>query len=69
MDLHPPFHLRSGLTAFVACLVLPTLPVQAAEQQETRLDTISVISTGLRGQQRTVADSPTPSTSSTANNC
>ena len=60
MNQRPPFPLRSGLTALVACLALPQLSVQAAEQEETRLDTVSVISTGLRGQQRTVADSPAP---------
>ncbi|PRN01910.1 ligand-gated channel [Pseudomonas sp. LLC-1] len=60
MNQRPPFRLRSGLTALVACLALPQFSVQAAEQEETRLDTVSVISTGLRGQQRTVADSPTP---------
>ena len=60
MNQRPPFPLRSGLTALVACLALPQFSVQAAEQEETRLDTVSVISTGLRGQQRTVADSPTP---------
>ncbi|MBA6059276.1 TonB-dependent receptor plug domain-containing protein [Pseudomonas juntendi] len=60
MNQRPPFPLRSGLTALVACLALPQLPALAADQEETRLDTVSVISTGLRGQQRTVADSPTP---------
>ncbi|WP_145192626.1 TonB-dependent siderophore receptor [Pseudomonas sp. URMO17WK12:I11] len=60
MNQRPPFPLRSGLTALVACLTLPQLSALAADQEETRLDTVSVISTGLRGQQRTVADSPTP---------
>jgi len=60
MNQRPPFPLRSGLIALVACLTLPQLSAQAADQEETRLDTVSVISTGLRGQQRTIADSPTP---------
>ena len=60
MNQRPPFPLRSGLIALVACLPLPQLSAQAADQEETRLDTVSVISTGLRGQQRTIADSPTP---------
>lgn len=60
MNQRPPFPLRSGLTALVACLTLPQLSALAADQEEARLDTVSVISTGLRGQQRTIADSPTP---------
>lgn len=51
---------RAGLTFSVlslACLLAPSVQAQSSE---TRLETVNVISTGIRGQQRTVADSPTP---------
>ncbi|GAB7529197.1 TonB-dependent receptor [Pseudomonas sp. 3A(2025)] len=46
----------SSLT--LACLLAPA--VQAESGDDARLDTVTVISTGVRGAQRTVADSPTP---------
>lgn len=46
----------SGLT--LACLLAPG--AWADTQDDTRLETVTVISTGVRGAQRTVADSPTP---------
>ncbi|WP_437880759.1 TonB-dependent receptor plug domain-containing protein [Pseudomonas sp. LRF_L74] len=53
---------RAGLA--VSGLALATLfsPLGNAEEKtaDTRLDTVTVISTGVRGQQRTVADSPAP---------
>lgn len=51
---------RAGLTfsaLSLACLLAPTVQAQSTE---TRLETVQVISTGLRGTQRTVADSPAP---------
>ena len=52
---------RAGLalsSLTLACLLAPT--AQAETDGDARLDTVTVISTGVRGAQRTVADSPTP---------
>ncbi|RMO14468.1 TonB-dependent siderophore receptor, partial [Pseudomonas cichorii] len=54
-----PPHLLKGIA--LAGLGLIT-PVQAAEEagNDTRLDKVTVISTGIRGTERTVTDSPAP---------
>jgi len=47
--------------ALVACGLGLIGPAYAADEaQDTRLDSVTVISTGVRGAQRTVADSPAP---------
>ena len=51
------FHL-SLLTSSLLLAGAPSFAEAAAD--EAKLDTVTVISTGLRGQQRTVADSPAP---------
>ena len=51
------FHL-SLLTSSLLLAAAPSFAETAAE--DAKLDTVTVISTGLRGQQRTVADSPAP---------
>lgn len=51
------FHL-SLLTSSLLLAATPSFAEAAAE--DARLDTVTVISTGLRGQQRTVANSPAP---------
>lgn len=51
---------RAGLTFSVLSLACLLAPGVQAQSSETRLETVNVISTGIRGQQRTVADSPTP---------
>ena len=43
----------------LACLLTPFANA-APTTEDPRLDTVTVISTGLRGNQRTVADSPAP---------
>ncbi len=43
----------------LACLLTPFADA-AATTEDQRLDTVTVISTGMRGNQRTVADSPAP---------
>lgn len=54
--------LHIPLSALATALLLTNVvtPARAADATEPRLETVTVISTGLRGQQRTVADSPTP---------
>ncbi|NBA98335.1 TonB-dependent siderophore receptor [Pseudomonas sp. R5(2019)] len=49
---------RSALA--LACLLAPLAQAETAATDDSRLDTVTVISTGVRGAQRTVADSPTP---------
>ena len=45
----------------IACSALPLAHAETTTSgSDTRLDTVTVISTGLRGTQRTVADSPAP---------
>ncbi|OLU14812.1 ligand-gated channel [Pseudomonas sp. PA1(2017)] len=51
---------RAGLTFSVLSLACLLGPDVQAQSSETRLETVQVVSTGLRGSQRTVADSPTP---------
>ena len=51
------FHL-SLLTSSLLLAAAPSFAETAKE--DAKLDTVTVISTGLRGQQRTVADSPAP---------
>ncbi|MCD7078725.1 TonB-dependent receptor plug domain-containing protein, partial [Pseudomonas sp. MAFF 311095] len=51
------FHL-SLLTSSLLLAVAPTFAEAATE--DAKLGTVTVISTGLRGQERTVADSPAP---------
>src|SRR5471030_583630 len=47
--------------ALVACGLGLIGPAYAADEaQDTRLDSVTVISTGVRGAQRTVAESPAP---------
>ena len=55
----PPrkFHL-SLLTS--SLLLAAPLPFAEAATDDAKLDTVTVISTGLRGQERTVANSPAP---------
>ena len=54
-----PRHLHlSALTT--ALLLAGFAPVSQAASNDARLDTVTVISTGVRGQERTVADSPAP---------
>ncbi|MDU9394483.1 TonB-dependent receptor [Pseudomonas sp. zfem002] len=55
MPRHLPF---SALTT--ALLLAGLAPDSQAASGDTHLDTVTVISTGIRGQQRTVADSPAP---------
>ncbi|MGE8044305.1 TonB-dependent receptor plug domain-containing protein [Pseudomonas monteilii] len=50
----------AGLTFSLLSLACLMAPDVQAQETETRLDTVNVISTGLRGLQRTIADSPTP---------
>jgi iron complex outermembrane receptor protein len=47
-------------SALTASLLLSATPLAQAASDETALSTVTVISTGVRGQQRTVADSPAP---------
>ena len=51
---------RAGLALSTLSLACLLAPVAQAQSSETRLETVNVISTGIRGQQRTVADSPAP---------
>ncbi|MHA6194332.1 TonB-dependent receptor plug domain-containing protein [Pseudomonas wadenswilerensis] len=55
MPRHLPF---SALTT--ALLFAGLAPTTQAASGDTHLDTVTVISTGVRGQERTVADSPAP---------
>ena len=55
MPKHFPF---SALTT--ALLLAGLAPQVVAASNDTHLDTVTVISTGIRGQERTVADSPAP---------
>ena len=49
------------LSALTAALLFAGLaPNVQAASNDTHLDTVTVISTGIRGQERTVADSPAP---------
>ncbi|TBU88861.1 TonB-dependent receptor plug domain-containing protein [Stutzerimonas kirkiae] len=48
------------LSALAIALGLGGGAPSLAAEEEKRLETVTVISTGLRGQQRTVADSPAP---------
>jgi iron complex outermembrane receptor protein len=50
--------LLAGVAAW--SFVFPGSALLAAEQGEERLETVTVVSTGNRGAQRTVANSPTP---------
>ncbi len=49
------------LSLLTSSVLLAAVPAFAdTAQEDAKLDTVTVISTGLRGQQRTVADSPAP---------
>lgn len=49
------------LPLLASALLLAAMPAVAqAASDDTTLDTVTVISTGVRGQERTVADSPAP---------
>ncbi len=49
------------LSLLTGSVLLAAVPAFAdTAQEDAKLDTVTVISTGLRGQQRTVADSPAP---------
>ncbi|QLF94699.1 TonB-dependent receptor [Pseudomonas sp. ABC1] len=48
------------LSTLALALALGAQAPNLAAEEEKRLETVTVISTGLRGQQRTVADSPAP---------
>lgn len=56
-DTPSPRHLSALTTAL---LLAGLAPVTQAASNDARLDTVTVISTGVRGQERTVADSPAP---------
>ena len=56
-DTPSPRHLSALTTAL---LLAGLAPITQAASNDARLDTVTVISTGVRGQERTVADSPAP---------
>lgn len=60
-DIYPTSPTRAfPFSALTASLLLGTFAPFADAADDTQLDTVTVISTGVRGQQRTVADSPAP---------